>query len=113
MYKILGAAIKAAKEQFHCMVEIMIPLVFTEHEIDIVAEIIRSTKTAVCAEMAYREEDLPIRVGTMIETPRACLKADRIAANKNVSFVSFGTNDLTQLILGCSRDDTQQFIVSL
>jgi len=48
----------------------------------------------------------------MLEVPRACLRADRIAAEKHVDFVSIGTNDLTQLVFGFSRDDTQRFMVS-
>ena len=50
-------------------------------------------------------------IGCMIEVPRACLRADRIAAEKHVDFVSIGTNDLTQMVFGFSRDDTQRFMV--
>lgn len=54
---------------------------------------------------------LEYSIGCMLEVPRACLRADRIAAESHVDFVSFGSNDLTQLVFGFSRDDTQRFMV--
>jgi pyruvate,orthophosphate dikinase len=83
--------------------EIMIPLVAYRAELDIVREAIVETARAVEAETGAR---LDYQIGTMIELPRACLKADEIAAGEaGAQFFSFGTNDLTQTCLGLSRDD--------
>ena len=82
--------------------EIMIPLVATAPELALV----RSQVEAVADEIrAARGFDLPVRIGTMIEVPRAALTADKVAAHAD--FFSFGTNDLTQLTWGFSRDDVE------
>ncbi len=85
--------------------EIMVPLVGTVREFNLQAEVIRRTAAAVFAE---RGETLPYLLGTMIETPRAALVADSIGAQ--AEFFSFGTNDLTQMTLGFSRDDAGKFL---
>ncbi len=91
-----GIAVKA---------EIMVPLVGTVREFNAQAEVIRRAAAAVFAE---RGETLDYLLGTMIETPRAALVADNIA--KQAEFFSFGTNDLTQMTLGFSRDDAGNFL---
>jgi pyruvate,orthophosphate dikinase len=80
--------------------EIMIPLVAYEHEL----EIMRDLVVRVGAEHGLRERE-DYTVGTMIELPRACFVADRIA--RHADFFSFGTNDLTQTAIGFSRDDVE------
>jgi pyruvate, orthophosphate dikinase len=101
VHAILRAA-KAAEEPPHP--EIMIPLVDYEHELEIMRELVRGVGD---------EEGLEIgtdyTVGTMIELPRACFVADRIA--RFADFFSFGTNDLTQTALGFSRDDVESKFV--
>jgi pyruvate,orthophosphate dikinase len=83
--------------------EVMIPLVAYRAELDIVRGAIVKTARAVEAETGAK---LDYQIGTMIELPRACLKADEIAAGEaGAQFFSFGTNDLTQTCLGLSRDD--------
>jgi pyruvate,orthophosphate dikinase len=82
--------------------EIMIPLVATAPELVLVRAEIDEVAEAVRTE---RGIDLPVRIGTMIEVPRAALTADRIAASAD--FFSFGTNDLTQMTWGFSRDDVE------
>ncbi len=84
--------------------EIMVPLVGTVREFDAQAEVIRRVAATVFAQ---RGETLPYLLGTMIETPRATLIADNLA--KQADFFSFGTNDLTQMTLGFSRDDAGKF----
>jgi pyruvate,orthophosphate dikinase len=84
--------------------EIMVPLVAYEHELDIVREQI----VRVGTEHGLRERE-DYTVGTMIELPRACFVADRIA--KHADFFSFGTNDLTQTAIGLSRDDVESKFV--
>jgi len=90
--------------------EIMVPLVASEQEIATIADLIHATAAQVDRELV--EAGLPCldgyRVGTMIELPRAALCARAIA--KHVSFVSFGTNDLTQMTFGFSRDDCRSFL---
>jgi pyruvate,orthophosphate dikinase len=84
-------------------VEIMIPLIDYEHELEILRELV----DRVCADEDYSADDYS--VGTMIELPRACFVADRIA--QHADFFSFGTNDLTQTALGFSRDDVESKFV--
>ncbi|MBP8023332.1 MAG: pyruvate, phosphate dikinase [Paludibacter sp.] len=85
--------------------EIMIPLVGTVEEFQLQASIIRETAEAVFAEKGVKVDYM---VGTMIEIPRAALIADKIA--KHAEFFSFGTNDLTQMGFGYSRDDASKFL---
>jgi pyruvate,orthophosphate dikinase len=83
--------------------EIMIPLVAYRREFDILAEVIRKTAAAVEKETGAK---LVYEIGTMVELPRAALRADELAAGEDgAQFFSFGTNDLTQTSLGLSRDD--------
>lgn len=90
----------------------MIPLVFSEHEVDYIIAIINRVRREMSRLEGVHEGSLSIQLGSMIETPRACLRADRIANIDEVEFMSFGSNDLTQMMLGLSRDDTHQFMVS-
>ncbi len=102
---IIGAAIEAASLGYRPNPEIMIPLVVNVREIRLVNGIIES----VIREMVHgRGISVAYKIGTMMETPRACLGADRLASA--VEFMSFGTNDLTQMTYGFSRDDAAKFI---
>lgn len=85
----------------------MVPLVATRRELELMKAVIDKTAEAVFAEKGRRIEYL---VGTMIELPRAALKAGEIA--EVGEFFSFGTNDLTQTALGVSRDDAARFLTS-
>ena len=85
--------------------EIMVPLVIGKAEFDIVKATIDKMAAAVAKETG---EKVPYIVGTMIELPRACLRAGEIA--ETAEFFSFGTNDLTQTCLGISRDDSGSFL---
>ncbi|HEY8033706.1 MAG TPA: pyruvate, phosphate dikinase [Methylocella sp.] len=100
-----GAA--AAKRKTGAMVrpEIMIPLVITKTEFDFVKARIEAVASAVATETG---EIMAYSVGTMIETPRACVRAGELA--KTAEFFSFGTNDLTQTCLALSRDDAGSFL---
>jgi pyruvate,orthophosphate dikinase len=85
--------------------EVMIPLVGTVKELTVLTEMVRRVAGEVLAE---RGVDMPVIVGTMIEIPRAALVADQLA--KTAEFFSFGTNDLTQMTFGYSRDDAGSFL---
>ena len=87
------------------LLEIMVPLVATGRELEIIAALIRREGDAVAAE---RGGTVPFMIGTMIELPRAALMAGEIAGS--AEFFSFGTNDLTQTALGISRDDAGRFL---
>ena len=102
---ILSAAIQLKKEGFDPHPEIMVPLIGIVNEFDEQEKVIRST-----ADRLFEEEGvkIPYRVGTMIEIPRAALTADYIA--KKAEYFSFGTNDLTQMTFGYSRDDIASFL---
>ncbi len=102
---IIEAALNAKAKGSDVKVEIMVPLVGTVREYDAQAKVIRDTAAAVFAE---RGAEIAYLVGTMIETPRGALVADSIG--KQAEFFSFGTNDLTQMTLGFSRDDIGKFL---
>jgi pyruvate,orthophosphate dikinase len=103
---IFEAAVEAAaKTGAPVTPEIMVPLVMTKMEFDLVKARIDAMAKAVAAE---RRVELSYEVGTMIELPRAALLAGEIA--KSAEFFSFGTNDLTQTTLGISRDDAASFL---
>ena len=102
---IIEAAINIYKEGVKIVPEIMIPLIGDEKELKFVKNIIVKTADEIIEKSNI---DLKYQVGTMIEIPRACLIADEIA--KEAEFFSFGTNDLTQLTYGFSRDDAGKFL---
>jgi pyruvate, orthophosphate dikinase len=102
---IFEAALDARAKHLDVKAEIMVPLVGTVREFNAQAAVIRGTAAQVFAE---RGEQIQYMLGTMIETPRAALIADSIG--KQAEFFSFGTNDLTQMTLGFSRDDAGKFL---
>jgi len=102
---IISAAIEAAEAGFNPYPEIMIPLVINVREIRFITEII---ERGIRKAMHEKQISIPYKIGTMMETPRACLGAKRLAPA--VEFMSFGTNDLTQMTYGFSRDDVGKFI---
>jgi pyruvate,orthophosphate dikinase len=103
---VFEAAADVAKKKIKVKPEIMIPLVGFKKEFDLQAEIVRRVAEQVMTEKKIRFDYL---VGTMIEVPRGALTADEIA--KSAEFFSFGTNDLTQMALGISRDDMGNFLM--
>jgi pyruvate,orthophosphate dikinase len=102
---IVRAAAARARAGIKVRPEIMVPLVGTETEMIRLRQMTASTVQRVLQEEGM---DLPILIGTMIEVPRAALVADRIA--HHADFFSFGTNDLTQMTFGYSRDDAGKFL---
>jgi pyruvate,orthophosphate dikinase len=104
---IIGAACKVAKAKKAVKVlpEIMIPLIGTKAELDFLEKIVRENAEAIIAKTGAKVKYM---VGTMIEIPRAALTADEIA--ETAEFFSFGTNDLTQMTFGYSRDDIGTFL---
>lgn len=105
---VMEAAIEVSAEKGYAIVpEIMIPLVGEVKELKYVKDIVVETAEKVKAE---KSSDMQYHIGTMIEIPRAALTADQIA--KEAEFFSFGTNDLTQMTFGFSRDDAGKFLDS-
>ena len=103
---VMEAAIEVAEETGKDIVpEIMIPLVGEEKELKFVKDVVVETADLVKKE---KNSDIKYQVGTMIEIPRAALTADQIA--KDAEFFCFGTNDLTQMTFGFSRDDAGKFL---
>ena len=102
---ILGAACELKKEGKNPMPEIMVPLIGILYELKQQKEIIQRVAKEVFAEYGIEVE---FEIGTMIEIPRAALTADRIATE--AQYFSFGTNDLTQMTFGYSRDDIASFL---
>lgn len=104
---IAEAACEIVKSGAALMPEIMIPLVATDTELDMLRKLVKNEVDRVQTEKQCKFDYL---VGTMIELPRAAITADRIA--DHADFFSFGTNDLTQTTLGLSRDDSGRFLSS-
>ena len=102
---ILGAALELKAEGIEAMPEIMVPLTGILYEFKEQEKVIRATAEELFAE---KNDRIEFKVGTMIEVPRAALTADRIASS--AEFFSFGTNDLTQMTFGYSRDDIASFL---
>jgi pyruvate,orthophosphate dikinase len=102
---IIEAAIEVQKKGKKVLPEIMIPLVGVLEELDVLKK--RAIKVAEAA-MAKAGVKVEYQIGTMIELPRACIAADKIA--EEAEFFSFGTNDLTQMTFGFSRDDIKGFM---
>ncbi len=102
---ILGAALRLKSEGFNPKPEIMVPLVGTEKELEAQQQVI---KTAAKELFQEKGASIEFKLGTMIEIPRAALTADQIA--KHADYFSFGTNDLTQMTFGYSRDDVARFL---
>ena len=110
IYEIQAQAIGAAAREaqaagIEVLPEIMIPLVMVAEELRRLRELVQTTMTKALAGA-----DIPFTIGTMIELPRACVVADKIA--QHADFFSFGTNDLTQTTFGLSRDDAGRFLPS-
>ncbi|MFH1375400.1 MAG: pyruvate, phosphate dikinase [Patescibacteria group bacterium] len=102
---IFEAAVRLKKEKVDVVPEIMIPLVGMMEEFYVLAKVVRKTGNAIIKKAKVT---LKYAVGTMIEIPRACVRARKIA--RKAEFFSFGTNDLTQLTFGFSRDDAPKFV---
>ena len=104
---VINAALAVNKEhpEYNIVPEIMIPLVGEVKELKFVKDVVTSTADKLIAAAG---SDMKYHVGTMIEIPRAALLADEIA--KEAEFFSFGTNDLTQMTFGFSRDDAGKFL---
>lgn len=98
-------AVNKRHPEYHLVPEVMIPLVGEKKELDYVADVVRSTFDEVIQEAGVKQD---YQVGTMIEIPRAALTADQLA--ETAEFFSFGTNDLTQMTFGFSRDDASKFL---
>jgi len=104
---IVEAAIACARDKVRAIPEIMVPLVGTRRELELLRGEIEQTIERTRAAEGYTGR-LDIRIGTMIEIPRACIVAGDVA--EVADFFSFGTNDLTQLTFGYSRDDSNSFL---
>ncbi len=102
---VIEAAINVNKKGMSVVPEIMIPLVGEVKELKYVKDIVVKVADEIIAKSGVK---LDYKVGTMIEIPRACITADEIA--KEAEFFSFGTNDLTQMTFGFSRDDAGKFL---
>ena len=104
---VINAAINVQKKGVNVIPQIMIPLVGEVKEFDFVKKIVVATADKLIAEAGV---DMKYQIGTMIEIPRAALTAGQIA--KEADFFSFGTNDLTQMTFGFSRDDAAKFLTA-
>ena len=102
---IIEAACNVAKKRVKVLPEIMIPLIGTKEEYDILEKVTRETADAI---IKAKKSKIKYLVGTMMEIPRATLVADTVA--EKAEFFSFGTNDLTQMTFGYSRDDIGSFL---
>lgn len=104
---IFEATVEASRDRDPVVPEIMIPLVSAKREVELVKTVIDAVAAAVRTE---KDASFTYRLGVMVETPRAALRAGEIAPH--CAFLSFGTNDLTQMTYGLSRDDAGRFMSS-
>ena len=102
---IFEATVAIGRRGIRAIPEIMIPLVSANREVELVRSTVEKVAASVRAEVEF---DFEYRLGLMVETPRAALRAGDLA--RNSEFLSFGTNDLTQLTYGISRDDSNRFM---
>ena len=111
---IVGAAIQARAEHIEVKPHILIPFVCTDHEVDQITGMITSAAEGVCLKSGFQCTLLSLEctIGAVIETPRACIRADRIAEARHVGFVSIGCDGLSQLVFGMSKEDIDNFMVS-
>jgi len=105
---IMEAAIKVADDGVRVLPEIMIPLVGNVKELAIARAMAQKVVNTVLAEQGKADDFISYQIGTMIEIPRAAVTADKVA--EEADFFSFGTNDLTQMCCGFSRDDAGKFL---
>jgi pyruvate,orthophosphate dikinase len=105
---IMEAACNIHAEGIAVHPEIMVPLVGNVKELKLQRELIEKVAMAVLTERGLTKNEIPYKIGTMIEVPRAAVTADEIA--REAEFFSFGTNDLTQMGCGFSRDDAGKFL---
>ncbi|MCI2425965.1 pyruvate, phosphate dikinase [Candidatus Acetothermia bacterium] len=105
---IIEAAINVKRRGIMVQPEIMVPLVGHWREMELVREVAEQVIAEVFAEQKVTSEEIPYMIGTMLEVPRAAVTADTIA--EQAEFFSFGTNDLTQMGCGFSRDDAGKFL---
>jgi len=105
---IMEAAVKVADEGITVLPEIMIPLVGNVKELSIAREMAQNVVDTVLSEQGKASDFIKYQIGTMIEIPRAAITADQVATKAD--FFSFGTNDLTQMCCGFSRDDAGKFL---
>ena len=104
---IVEAAIECAENRIKAVPEIMIPLIGVDAELALLRGQVEHTIAEVKKEYGFKRK-LDIKIGTMIEIPRAAVTAEAVA--RHADFFSFGTNDLTQLTFGYSRDDVNTFL---
>ena len=91
----------------------MIPFVVSDHEVDLIMSIIDAAAHLVCnqAGSVFNPDTLELTLGVMIQTPRAVVRAERIAAARHVRFVSVGTNELTELTFGAAQTEARHYMV--
>jgi pyruvate,orthophosphate dikinase len=105
---ILDAAIQAKLNEFHVEVTIMVPMIFTDHEMEFIQREMNTVKTSLFNryEVPMEPSDLKVNLGAMLSTPRSCMRADRIAMLKDVKVMCFDLNTLTELVFGMSKSDS-------
>jgi phosphoenolpyruvate-protein kinase (PTS system EI component) len=93
------------------MLQLMIPMVFSDHEVDLIIPVISRAIAEVCAANDVQGNDIGIVLGACIGVPRACMRADKIAATSGLAFMSIDSATLTQMMFGMSKVDSQSFMV--
>eukprot|EP01032_Pedospumella_encystans_P017907 gene17907-20396_t len=109
---IVGAAIQARQDNISVKPQIMIPFIVSDHEVSLIIPIIDAAAHLVCNQHGgvFTPDSLELTYGAMIQTPRAVVRAERIAGARLLRFVSVGTNELTQLAFGTSQDQAHLFM---
>lgn len=90
----------------------MVPMIFTDHEMELIQREMTTVKTSLCNryEVQMEPSDLKVHLGAMLSTPRSCMRADRIAMIKDVKVLCFDLDTLTELVFGMSKSDSHLII---
>lgn len=119
---LIGAALQACKEKIPVRPRLLIPTVFSDHEVAEIVPNLRAAANSVLSDFFTESEvlvapvaglvtGLHLSLGSAVELPRACIRADRIAQAGQIEFLSINSNKLTQCIFGCSKEDSYRFMV--
>jgi citrate lyase beta subunit len=91
----------------HCPIHILLPMVCTDHEIEAIADMIKRISADICHQI---NDDIKYTLGASLEVPRACLRANDIASEGDVSFLQFETDSLTEMVYGLSKEESKKIL---
>ena len=114
---IAKAVMSARKEGFKVNAKVMLPIAFSDREVERILPLVNEAMAETCAQdivvSDFKEFKLDIEIGVDIANPRACFKCDKFGSNKSVGFLSFDTDSLTELVFGVTKEQSTRYMVSI